>query len=132
VAARNPNSRTTPGDLIFGDFDRAVDAFFDEMLVDRWKCGVASGFERTELSDFPDRYEIRLASRGIDRKTIEIESRGQRLTVRAGAAEFGRLESVFTFAENVEPESASARWSDGVLTVIVPKHKARKIALKAD
>lgn len=120
------------GDLVFGDFERAVDAFFDEMLVDRWKCGVASGFERAELSDLPDRYEIRLASRGVDPKSIEIESRGQRLTVRAGAAEFGRLESIFTFAENVESESASAKWSQAVLIVIVPKHKARKIVLKAD
>ena len=75
---------------------------------------------------------VKLGKEGLTDATIEIESRGQRLTVRAGAAEFGRLESVFTFAENVEPESASARWSDGVLTVIVPKHKARKIALKAD
>jgi HSP20 family molecular chaperone IbpA len=119
-------------DLVFGDFERAVDAFFDEMLVDRWKCGAASRFESAEVSDLPDRYEIRLASRGVDPKSIEVESRGQRLTVRAGAAEFGRLESVFTFAENVESESASAAWSRGVLTVIVPKHKARKIALKAD
>jgi HSP20 family molecular chaperone IbpA len=120
------------GDLVFGDFERAVDAFFDEMLVDRWKCGAASRFESAEVSDLPDHYEIRLASRGVDPKSIEIESRGQRLTVRAGAAEFGRLESVFTFAENVDSESASAKWSRGLLTVIVPKHKARKIALKAD
>ncbi|MFZ1889520.1 MAG: Hsp20/alpha crystallin family protein [Candidatus Binataceae bacterium] len=128
MAPRTPKSKPTMGDLVFGDFD----AFFDEMLVDRWKCGAASGFERTELSDLPDRYEIRVASRGVDPKSIEVESRGQRLTVRADAAEFGRLESIFTFAENVDSESASARWSHGVLTVIVPKHKARKIALKAD
>ncbi|HVA76752.1 MAG TPA: Hsp20 family protein [Candidatus Binataceae bacterium] len=119
------------GSLIFGDFERAIDAFFDEMLVDRWKCGAASGFEHTELSDLPDRYEIRLASRGVETGTIEVESRGQRLTVRASAGQFGRLESGFAFAENVEPESATAAWSNGVLTVIVPKNKARRIALKA-
>ena len=132
MAARSPKTPLSPADFIFGDFAREVDAFFDEMLVDRWKCGVAAGFDHTEFSDLPDRYEIHLAARGIEPDTIEVEARGQRLTVRATAGQSGRLESVFTFAENVEHEAASARWSNGVLTVIVPKHKARKIALKAD
>lgn len=89
-------------------------------------------FERTEFADLPDRYEIRLAARGLDLATIEVEARGQRLTVRATSGGEGALESVFTFAENVEHESATARWSNDVLTVTVPKHKARKIALKAE
>lgn len=132
MAARIPKSASTAGALFFGDFERAVDAFFDEMLVDRWKCGAASEFEHTELADLPDRYEIRLASRGVEPGTIEVESRGQRLTVRASAGPYGRLESGVALAESVEPESASAAWARGVLTIIVPKHKARKIVLKAE
>ncbi|MGH7778536.1 MAG: Hsp20/alpha crystallin family protein [Candidatus Binataceae bacterium] len=132
MAAHNPKSTPTAHELIFGGFERAVDAFFDEMLVDRWKCGAAIEFEHTEFSDLPDRYEIKLASRGIEPITIEVEARGQRLTVRAAAGQFGPLESVFDLGENVEPESAAATWSRGVLSVVVPKHKARKIALKAE
>ncbi|HUY25826.1 MAG TPA: Hsp20/alpha crystallin family protein [Candidatus Binataceae bacterium] len=132
MAHSKPKAAPDPGALIFGDFAHAVDAFFDEILVDRWKCGAASQFERSEFSELPDRYEIRLASRGLDPATIEVETRGQRLTVRATADERGRLESTFTFSEYVEHEAASAAWSMGVLTVVVPKHKARKIRLKAD
>jgi len=132
VAEHKAKTTPNPGALILGDFAHAVDAFFDEILVDRWKCGAASQFERSEFSELPDRYEIRLISRGVDPATIEVETRGQRLTVRAMADEHGHLENTFTFSEYVEHEAASAVWSKGVLTVVVPKHKARKVRLKAD
>ena len=115
---------------IFGEFERAIDEFFDEFLIDRWQCGAGEQFARAEIVDRADRYEIRLAAEGIDPAKIEVESLGRRLTVRASAGPRRNIERSFTFAENVDSESASARWSAGALTITLPKQKARRIYLK--
>src|ERR1022692_1919830 len=66
------------------DFQRAFDEFFDEMLIDRWKRGTpAPEFERAQVIDHRDRYEVRVAAVGVDPAKIEAEVSGQRLAVRA-------------------------------------------------
>ena len=69
-------------DQLFGEFERAIDEFFDEFL-DRWQCGVGEQFADAEIVDYADRYEIRLVAEGVDPEKIEVESLGRRLTVRA-------------------------------------------------
>jgi len=115
-------------DQLFGEFERAIDEFFDEFL-DRWQCGVGEQFADAEIVDYADRYEIRLVAEGVDPGKIEVESLGRRLTVRASGPH-RNVERAFTLAENVDPEAASARWSTGRLTITLPKQKARRIFLK--
>jgi len=112
------------------DFGRTIDEFFDEMLVERWGCGRGDAFERSELLDLPDRYEIRISAEGIEERKIDVELHGQRLTVRAPAGVRGRLEASFSFREGVDASGATARWAGGVLTIVLPKDKPRRIALK--
>src|SRR5260370_5132361 len=64
------------------DFERAFDEFFDELLIDRWKCGTpVVEFERAQLIDHPDRYEVRVAAVGVDPAKIQAEVSGPRLAV---------------------------------------------------
>ena len=115
----------------FGHFERTIDEFFDELLIDRWRCGVGDRFEQAEVIDHPDRYEIRVITEGVDDPSmIEVESTGQRLTVRAPAGPNRHVESSFRFAETVNADAATARWSNRTLTIILPKQRARRIHLK--
>ena len=116
---------------LIADFERAFDEFFDEMLIDRWKAGgSALEFERTQVVDRPDRYEVRVAAVGVDPANIQAEVSGQRLAVRVADKLGGTLESSFTFADSIDGEATTAKWSEGTLVFTLPKKKGRRIALK--
>ncbi len=114
------------------DFERTIDEFFDQILIERWRCGTGDDFESAEILEFPERYEVRLKTGKIDPAGIEIEFRGRSLTVRAPGAEGARRESTFELPGGVNPDAATARWDDGTLSVVVPKHQVRRISLKND
>jgi len=114
------------------DFERTFDEFFDEMLIDRWKGGTAAfEFERAQVIDFPDRYEVRVAAVGVDPAKIQAEVSGQRLALRIPDKLGGTLESSFAFSDSIDAEASTAKWSEGTLLITVPKKKGRRISLKA-
>jgi HSP20 family molecular chaperone IbpA len=109
------------------DFERALDEFFDEMLISRWRrAAERDEFENAQVLDHPDRYEVRIAAPHADPAQIEIDVSGQRLSVRAPSAD-GIFETDYSFAVPIEAEAASARWSEHTLVVIVPKQKPKRI-----
>jgi HSP20 family molecular chaperone IbpA len=117
---------------LIADFERAFDEFFDEMLIDRWKGGTGPlEFERTQVIEHRDRYEVRVAAVGIDPEKIQAEISGQRLALRMPDQLGGTLESSVAFSDSIDGEASTAKWSEGTLVIIVPKKKGRRIALKA-
>ena len=117
---------------LIADFERAFDEFFDEMLIDRWKSGTPGlEFDRTQVVDRGDRYEVRIAAVGVDPAKIQAEVSGQRLAVRVSDKLGGTLESSFAFSDSIDGEASTAKWSEGTLVITLPKKKARRIALKA-
>jgi HSP20 family molecular chaperone IbpA len=116
---------------LIADFERAFDEFFDEILIDRWKGGTALEFERTQVIDHPDRYEVRVAAVGVDPAKIQAEVSGQRLAVRMPDKLGGMLDSSFAFSDSIDGEASTAKWSEGTLVITLPKKKGRRIALKA-
>jgi HSP20 family molecular chaperone IbpA len=117
---------------LIADFERAFDQFFDEMLIAPWKRGpLAADFERAQVIEHSDRYEVRLEAIGVDPAEIEAEVSGQRLAVRVRGKLGAILDGSFEFAEPINGEASSAKWSEGTLVVILPKQKSRRIALKA-
>jgi HSP20 family molecular chaperone IbpA len=109
------------------DFERALDEFFDEMLISRWRrASERDEFESAQVLDHPDRYEVRIAVPNVNPEHIEIDVAGQRLSVRAPGAE-GAFETAYSFAAPIEAEAVEARWSDHTLIVIVPKQKPKRI-----
>lgn len=110
------------------DFERAVDEFFDEMLISRWRrAAERDEFEKAQILDHPDRYEVRIAVPSVDPERIEIDVAGQRLSVRAPAGSEGTFETAYSFAAPIEAEAVEARWTDHTLVVIVPKQKPKRI-----
>ena len=114
------------------DFEQAFEEFFDELLIDRWKCGTpAVEFERAQVFDRGDRYEVRVAAVAVDPATIEVEVTGQRLNVRVPEKIGGIAASSIAFSDAIDGEASTAKWSDGTLVVTIPKRKSRRISLKA-
>jgi HSP20 family molecular chaperone IbpA len=110
------------------DFERALDEFFDEMLISRWRrSSERDEFEKAEILDHPDRYEVRVAVPNVDPTRIEIEVAGQRLSVSAPAGPEGMFESAYSFALPIQAEAVEARWTDNTLVVMVPKQKPKRI-----
>ena len=117
---------------LIADFERAFDEFFDEMLIDRWKGGTSAlEFERAQVIDHPDRYEVRVAAVGVDPAKIHAEVSGQRLAVRVPDKFGGMLDSSFGFSDSIDGEASTGKWSEGTLVITLPKKKGRRIALKA-
>jgi len=113
------------------DFERAFDEFFDELLIDRWKCGTESGpIDRAQVIENPDRYEVRVDALGIDPAKIQVEVSGQRLALRMPENLGGMLQRSFSFSDAIDGEAATAKWSDGTLVITLPKKKGRRISLK--
>src|SRR5271156_3836804 len=116
---------------LIADFERAFDEFFDEMLIDRWKAGTSTlEFDRAQVIDHSDRYEVRVAAVGADPAKIEAEVSGQRLAVQVPDKLGGRLQSSFAFSDSIDGEASTAKWSEGTLVITLPKTKSRRIALK--
>jgi len=113
------------------DFERAFDEFFDELLIDRWKCGTESGpIEGAQVIENPDRYEVRVDALGIDPAKIQVEVSGQRLALRMPENLGGMLQRSFSFSDAIDGEASTAKWSDGTLVITLPKKKGRRISLK--
>ncbi|MGB8414214.1 MAG: Hsp20/alpha crystallin family protein [Candidatus Binatus sp.] len=112
------------------DFERAFDEFFDEMLIDRWKRATpVPEFDRAQVIDHRDRYEVRVAAVGVDPAKIHAEVSGQRLAVRVPDKLGGMLESSFAFSDSIDADTSTAKWSEGTLVITLPKKKGRRIAL---
>jgi HSP20 family molecular chaperone IbpA len=115
-------------DKILGQFEQAIDQFFDEFLIDRWRRRTVA-FEQAEMVERTEQYEVRVTAEGVDPAEIEVEGLGRRVTIRAVSAN-RKVERSFTFSETIDAEAATARWLDGVLTITLPKQKPRRIRLK--
>ena len=112
------------------DFERAFDEFFNELLIERWHCGVeVRQSTRTQVTDLGDRYELHLAVPSAHAQQIEIEVADLRIVVRVPDDAGSVVERAFTFTESVDRDATNANWADGVLAIVVPKRKARRIKL---
>jgi len=116
------------------DFEKALDEFFDEMLITPWRRAAAAAeaglFERAQVIDRRDHYEVRIEIPGADPDKIEVEVVGQRLCVRAPSGPQGRVESSYSFAHRIDQEKVTARWAEDTLVITLPKHKPRQIRIE--
>jgi HSP20 family molecular chaperone IbpA len=113
--------------LTVADFERAIDEFFDEMLISRWRGSAeAERLEHAQITDRGDRYEVRIAMPGIDPNRIEVEVSGQRLSIRLPGPH-RILESAYSFTAPIDDDKVGARWSEDTLVVTLPKQKPKRI-----
>lgn len=106
------------------EFERVFDSLFDELLISRWR-GVRSG-TGTVVSDLGDHYEVKLERLIADPKQVDIEASERRLTVRSVGSD-ARSERVIDFRHPIDAEAVTAKIENGVLKIVLPKVRGRKI-----
>ncbi len=126
MASRTPEGG---GPLRFGDFARAVDELFEDLLITRWRENRRRTLERPRVSDHGSHYEVKVATAGADPNAMEVEVSDLRLVVRfPGPA--GVVENTVNFAQPVECEAVSAKWNSGVLSIVLPKKRGRRVTVE--
>jgi HSP20 family molecular chaperone IbpA len=112
-----------------GDFARAVDELFDDMLITRWRENPRPTFERPLVVDRGPHYEVTVATAGAEPKALEVEVSDLRMVVRfPGPA--GMVEHTFNFGQPVESEKVSAKWNSGLLAIVLPKKRGRRVTVE--
>jgi HSP20 family molecular chaperone IbpA len=109
------------------EFVRTFDEIFEDLLITRWR-----GPQRVRNSgkalvlEEEQNYRVKIALPNMAPEELDVEVSEWRLTVRMPAADRCE-ESVFDFAHRVDIESVTARLEGGILEVLVPKARGRKI-----
>ena len=115
----------------FEDFDRAFDQLFEELLIDRWRATTRRmPGDHAIVMDCGSRYEVQISTAGLDPQKLEIEVDENRLTVHGPTGGGGKSEHSFTFADAVDRDAVTARWSNHVLLIVLPKRKKRSLAAR--
>lgn len=115
----------------FEDFNRAFDQLFEELLIDRWRATTRRmPGEHAIVMDCGNRYEVQISTAGLDPQQLGIEVDENRLTVHGPTAGGSKSEHSFTFADAVDRDAVTVRWSDQVLFIFLPKRKKRSLAVR--
>ena len=109
------------------EFDRAFNEVFEDLLIKRWRDpSRVRNFGKALVLEDEDNYRVKLALPDAEPETLEVEVSEWRLTVRLPTPE-GRDESTLDFSRRVDTVRVTARFQAGILEVILPKARGRKI-----
>jgi HSP20 family molecular chaperone IbpA len=112
------------------EFERACDELFDEWLG-RWHgASAATSSGRVAVIDRGDEYEVRIEAAAEDPEVIHVEVGEAGLLVRIPGDASPAMERRVTFAQPIDRERTTARWADGVLTVVLPKLRGRRVKVE--
>jgi HSP20 family molecular chaperone IbpA len=116
--------------MIEQDFDRVFNELFEAVLINPWReRGRARSFGKALIIEDEENYRVRLAVSTADPDELEVEVSDWRLTVRTPGVEGGEQNS-FDFSQRIDIERVTARFEAGILDVMVPKARGRKIEVR--
>lgn len=119
-----------PDTIALREFERACDELFDEWLG-RWRGGasaVASG--GAVVVDRGEEYEVRIQAAVEDPEVIDVEVSEAGLIVRVPAGARPGVVRTMSFAQPVDRERTTARWASGMLTIVLPKLRGRRVKVQ--
>ncbi|HVA83351.1 MAG TPA: Hsp20/alpha crystallin family protein [Candidatus Binataceae bacterium] len=112
------------------NFERACDELFDEWLG-RWRGGAALGASAGAIVvDRGEEYEVRVEAAVEDPEVIHVEVSEAGLIVRIPSGAHPAIERRMTFAQPVDRERTTARWAGGMLTIVLPKLRGRRVKVQ--
>jgi HSP20 family molecular chaperone IbpA len=114
---------------VLGGFERACDELFDELLG-RWRSKPLGADVLAVKVDRGDRYEVRVEAAVSDPRAIEVEVSVSHLVVRIPPGARPGAHHTITFAHRVDSDRTTARWSEGALTVTLPKQPGRRVKVQ--
>jgi HSP20 family molecular chaperone IbpA len=116
--------------MIGEEFDRAFNEVFEDLLIKRWRGpGRVRDLGKALIVEDEEYYRIKIALPDADPQKLEVEVSEWRLAVRTPTAQ-GRRENALDFSHRIDIERVTARFGAGVLEVIAPKARGRKIEVR--
>ncbi len=116
--------------MIGDEFDRAFNELFEDLLIKRWRRPErVRNFGKALVVEDDENYRIKIAMPDIDPQQIEVEVGEWRLVVRTSLAQ-GQAENTLDFSHCIDPERVTARFGAGILEVLAPKARGRKIEVR--
>jgi HSP20 family molecular chaperone IbpA len=112
----------------FYDFERTVDALFDDLLVSRWRSARLGDDPQIRVTDRGDHYEVKITRVVVNSRDLEVEASERRLLVRSRHP-LGLAERAVDFRHQIVPEAVTAELKDAELKITLPKKRAHKIAV---
>jgi HSP20 family molecular chaperone IbpA len=117
------------GPLGIDDFKRTFDELFEDLLITRWRENRRHTLDRALMIDRGPHYEAKVPTAGAEPDAVAVEVSDWRLVVRfPGPA--GEVENTFDFKHPIECDSVSAKWTSGVLLIVLPKKRGRRIEIE--
>jgi len=116
--------------MIEEEFERTFDEVFEDLLIKRWR-----GPERMRdlgkalVVEDEENYRIKITLPDADPQKIEVEVSEWRLAVRSPTAQ-GQGENTLDFSHRIDTERVTARFDAGILEVLAPKARGRKIEVR--
>ena len=130
----------------FGSFEKSMDRMFDEAFrnmypAERKEPTVRSWKPVVDIYEAEDSYVVRADLPGVKKEDIQIDLHDGTLTLRAEKKleekaskdnylrverAYGNFIREFTLPENVDAQQISAKYTDGVLEVTLPKKEEVK------
>jgi HSP20 family molecular chaperone IbpA len=117
------------GPLQFGDFERAFDELFEDLLITRWRENRRQAQDRALITDRGPHYEVKVPTAAADPNAVAVEVSDWRLIVRFPGST-GEVENTFNFQHPVECDRVSAKWDAGVLLIVLPKKRGRRVEIE--
>ncbi len=114
---------------MLGGFESACDELFDELLG-RWRSRPLRIEMPAVQVDRGNQYEVRIEASVADPRTIEVEVSASNLIVRIPPGARPGVQHTITFAQRVDSERTTARWSNGVLTITLPKQRGQRVKVE--
>ena len=134
------------GLFAFDEFDN----FFDDFLSRKWPrlldlnfpTGLDRGFPKVDIIDHDNEIEVQAALPGVKKEDLDVTINNQTISIRASTKEEkkeeekgkyfrreiarGEFQRTVSLPDNVDDENAKASFSDGILTVTIPKTEKSK------
>lgn len=116
--------------MIEREFDRAFNEVFEDLLIKRWRGpGRVRSLGKALVVEDEENYRVKIALPDADPQKLEVEVSEWRLSVRS-TAEDGQEENTLDFSHRIDTEHVTARFEGGILEVMVPKARGRKIEVR--
>jgi HSP20 family molecular chaperone IbpA len=113
--------------MIRHEFERTFNELFEDLLIRRWRRpGEVRNSGKALVVEDEEMYRIKIAMPHADPDELEVEVGEWRLAVRTRVAP-GRDENTLYFSHRVDIDGVTARFDAGMLEVLAPKARGRKI-----
>jgi HSP20 family protein len=118
------------------DINRMFDRLFRGGLEEEGNLAASAWSPAVDVAELDDRYEVKLELPGVPKDDVKISLEGDHLTVRGEKRQekeskgknyhrversYGAFQRSFTLPAHVRSEKVEAAFTDGVLTVTLPK-----------